>query len=182
MSVRSFSCQAIVIKRTSVGETDRIVTLLSQEMGKFAAVAKGVRKLSSSRGPTLEPGNYVKVHCVTTKSLPILTQTALLSDTWSVRDNLASMKQLHQLLEIYDRLFVESELETELFEHLLATRALVLSRKAPLKAVRDNLEELIIALGFQEPKTAGFDSLSDYIAALTDRKVHSFEYLTPKNS
>lgn len=161
MKTRSFTCQAMVLKRSSVGETDRILTLLSQEYGKISVVAKGVRKLSSSRSAMVEPGNIIKAYCINTKSLPLLTQTSLVSDTAGARESLIQMKQLHQLLEIVDRLFVEIELDLETYNLILDTRNLILQSNAPLRRVRENLEMLISSLGFQTSAEAGFDNLSD---------------------
>lgn len=180
MKIRSFTCQAIVLKRTSFGETDRILTLLSQEYGKLSVVAKGVRKLSSSRSAIIEPGNLIKAYCISTKSLPLLTQTSLISDTAGARESLIQMKQLHQLLEIVDRLFVEIELDLETFQLILQTRDLILENNAPLRRIRENLEILISSLGFQTSTEAGFENLSDYVSSLSDKKVHSYDFLTPK--
>lgn len=180
MTTRSFTCQAIVLKRNNFGETDRILTILSQEYGKLSVVAKGVRKLSSSRSAAIEPGNFIKAYCITTKTLPLLTQTTLISDTAQARESLAQLKQLHQLLEILDRLFVEIEIDRELFQLILDTRTLILSRKSTVVQIRENIEKLITALGYQTSAEAGYDSLSEYIAHLTDQKVQSYDFLTPK--
>lgn len=180
MKTRSFTCQAIVLKRSSVGETDRILTILSQEYGKLAVVAKGVRKLSSSRSAMVEPGNIIKAYCINTKSLPLLTQTSLIADTATARESLAQLKQLHQLLEILDRLFVEIELDIELFDLILRTREMIVSGRGSVTKIREQLEILITSLGFQTSAEAGFDNLSDYISSLSDKRVHSYEFLTPK--
>lgn len=181
MQERSFSCQAVVLKRVSVGETDRVVTLLSQEFGKFAAVAKGVRKLSSSKRAYLEPGNHITAYCINTKSMPLLTQANLLSDTAEVRTSLLKMRQLSQLLEIFDQLFVENELEDELFELILNTRENVLSPTMSVKRIRTQLEKLILTLGFQDPHDTKFANINEYISSLTDKKMNSFEFLTVKS-
>lgn len=180
MKTRSFTCQAIVLKRSNFGETDRILTILSQDFGKFSVVAKGVRKLSSSRSASIEPGNLISAYCIVTKTLPLLTQTKLLSDTSTARESLAQMKQLHQLLEILDQLFVEIELDPEIFALILNTRALILTRHAPVAQIRERLELLITSLGYQTSSEAGYESLSEYISTLTDRKVQSYDFLTPK--
>ena len=80
MSHHSSSTDAIVLKRTSVGESDRIVTLLTPEQGKLTCVAKGVRKLTSSQRAYLEPGNLVSIYLIETTGMPILTQTKLKND------------------------------------------------------------------------------------------------------
>lgn len=181
MKSRTFNCQAVVLKRSSVGETDRVVTLLSQEFGKFAVIAKGVRKLSSSKRAYLEPGNHINAYCVATSSMPLLTQASLISDTAEVRTSLSKMRHLHQLLEIFDQLFVENELEPELFSLILNTRESVLAANPVVSKIRSQLEQLILILGFQDPQDTKFLSISEYISSLTDRKMHSFEFLTVKS-
>lgn len=180
MKARSFSCQAVVLKRTSVGETDRVVTLLSQEFGKIAVVAKGVRKLTSSKRAFLEPGNHINAYCIVTNSMPLLTQATLISDTDEVRSSLLKMRQLNQLLEIFDQLFVENELEPELFDLILDTRGSVLQSIPVVAKIRTQLEQLIMLLGFQDPQDTQFLNINEYINSLTDRKMHSFEFLTVK--
>ena len=66
---KNFNVNGIILKRNKVGETDRVVTLLTQDYGKLVAVAKGVRKLTSSKRAALEPGNLVRAYFVKTKSL-----------------------------------------------------------------------------------------------------------------
>jgi DNA repair protein RecO (recombination protein O) len=52
--------RAIVISRKKIGEADRLVTFFTKEDGLIKAVAKGVRKIPSSRGGHLEP--FTSVH------------------------------------------------------------------------------------------------------------------------
>jgi DNA repair protein RecO len=58
--VKSFSTQGIVLKRSNTGEADKIITILSQDYGKIVCVVKGVRKITSSKKATFEPGNIIK--------------------------------------------------------------------------------------------------------------------------
>lgn len=180
MKHNSFSTTAIVLKRVNVGETDRIINLLTQEFGKITVVAKGVRKMKSSKRAYLEPGNIVNAFCIETKSLPILTQATLIHDCSSMKQNLASYRSLNQLLEIFEKLFVESELEPEVFSLVMLLRKKVVSGKAPAKFVREVLSNIIVQLGFQHPQESKYNNVSDYISALSDSKMKSFEYLQVK--
>src|SRR6185503_8761599 len=96
LSSKTFNALGIVLKRTNTGETDRVVSLLTQEHGKLVAIAKGVRKMSSSRRADLEPGNYIKAQFVVTKSMPILTQTKLIDDCSQIRQSLPEIRKLTQ--------------------------------------------------------------------------------------
>jgi len=70
----TFRDTAIVLRTHNLGEADRIVTLLSQNHGKFGAVAKGVRRTKSKYGSRLEPFMYIDVQCYIGKSLDTVTQ------------------------------------------------------------------------------------------------------------
>ncbi len=52
---------ALVLSRKNIGEADRLVTFFTKEQGLVRAIAKGVRKIPSSRGGHLEPFTKVSV-------------------------------------------------------------------------------------------------------------------------
>jgi recombinational DNA repair protein (RecF pathway) len=178
VAAKTFSTNGIVLKRTNVGETDRIVVLLTQDFGKLACVAKGVRKLSSSKRAFLEPGNYVRGFFVPTKSLPLLTQATLIEDCSSLERSLVRMRQITQVLEIFEKLFVEQELDEETFARALHLRARVVANQATGGFIRTQLRQIIMSLGYQDPEDSKYDSITDFISALSDRPMRSFEYLT----
>jgi DNA repair protein RecO (recombination protein O) len=180
MNDRTFSCQGIVLKRTNLGETDRIVSILTQQKGKITCVAKGVRKLKSSKRALLEPGNYVKGFFVATKNLPLLTQAVLLDNCQAMSQSLKKYRELSQFLEILEKLFVEEELDDPLFNQVIKIRSLVVNHHSQPQAIRDQLGDLIMALGFQHPKQSEFDNISQYVSELVERPVRSFEYLAVK--
>jgi recombinational DNA repair protein (RecF pathway) len=169
---------ALVIKRVSVGEADRIITLLTQESGKIAVVAKGVRKIKSSKRAFLEPGNLAKIFLIKTKGLPILTQARLVEDTSPIRDSLAKMRQLSQLLEIVDKLFVEEEVEDHVFELVMRVRKKILIGSGV--GLKKDLAQLIEWLGFPSLAESGHESILDYVSEITGQKMRSFEFLKVK--
>ena len=177
MPAKTFSASGIVLKRSNIGECDRIVHLLTQDFGKMTCVAKGVRKITSSKRAFLEPGNYVKGFFVSTKSLPLLTQATLLEDCSAMQITLPRIRQLSQLLEIFESLFVEQELEPQLFRKILTLRQRVICNKASAEYVRSTFGDIITELGFQHPDESRYATLSEYMQALSDRPVRSFEYL-----
>ncbi|MBP7740804.1 DNA repair protein RecO [Candidatus Woesebacteria bacterium] len=177
MRNKSFSIKGIVLKRVNVGETDRIVNLLTQEFGKMSCVAKGVRKIKSSKRAFLEPGNVINAFMIETKSLPIMIQATLIDDCSKMNQTLGSFRQLSQMLEIYEKLFVEQELEEEIFAKALNLRKKISSSMASSNFIKNTLTEIITDLGFQDPKESKYLSISDYISALSDKKMKSYDYL-----
>ena len=51
---RRYSTEAIVLKRSDLGEADRILTLFTPHKGKVHVIAKGVRRITSKRAGHLE--------------------------------------------------------------------------------------------------------------------------------
>jgi DNA repair protein RecO (recombination protein O) len=180
LNSRTFNAVGIVLKRSNTGETDRVVSLLTREFGKIVTVAKGVRKLSSSKRAFLEPGNYVKAHFIQTKSMPLLTQATLIDDCSNIRDSLADIRKLTQLLEVIEKLFVEEELEDELFNKVLSLRQKIILKQASNGHIKLAMGNLIESLGYQHPNLSDHNSILDYVSQLADKPMRSFEYLSVK--
>ena len=69
---------AVVLRWRMLGESDRIVTLLTRNNGAVRAVAKGVRKTTSRIGARLEPFMLVDVQWAEGKSLAIIQQVEII--------------------------------------------------------------------------------------------------------
>lgn len=175
---RTFTTLGVVLKRVNIGESDRIVTILTKDYGKYSAVAKGVRKLSSSRGAALEPGSYVKAFFVQTKSLPLLTQAVLIEGAAGMPHSLSGYRNLSQILEIFEKLFVEEALEESVFEQVLSLRKRVMHQHGGAGQIRRELGALIEALGFQHPDESDHETVSEYLESLLSQQLRSFEFLS----
>lgn len=102
--------EAIVLRTQKLGESDRIITLLTRRLGKVRAVGRGVRKTKSKFGARLEPAMVIDVQCYEGRSLDTVTQTESIDplgdrlargiETWTA----ASV-----MLETCDRLTEERE-------------------------------------------------------------------------
>ena len=73
----SYSAEALVLKKTKLGETDSIITLLSADGRQLRAVAKGARKPGSALGARLAPGYVVELLLHTGKNLDIIREARL---------------------------------------------------------------------------------------------------------
>ena len=177
---KSFSTTALILKRVNVGEADRIVTLFTQDYGKIVSVAKGVRKMKSSKRASLEPGNLVNAYFIKTKSLPLLTQAQLLTDHQGCKKSLIKLRQLSQALEIIDRLFVEEQPEEQLFAEIKTLLMTLSSDHSNGGIIRQQLTSIITQLGYQPPKDTRHLSINDYIAELTEKPMRSWQFLQVK--
>ncbi len=174
---KSFSTEAIVLKRSNVGESDRVVTLLTKDRGKVACIAKGVRKMTSSKRAFLEPGNHVKCLMISTSSMPLLTQATLIDDCSSIHSTMPKLRQLSQLLEIIDALFVEDQTDEYLFNDILEIRSEIVQEAPTSGRIKQLFETLIENLGYQNPSETKYHTLLEYVSAIADKPMNSWEYL-----
>jgi len=173
----SFSTQAIVLKRSNFGETDRLVTLLSQDRGKVVCIAKGVRKLKSSNRANLEPGNCVRAFLIESKGLPLLTQTRLLQNADQFRLSLTHITQLSQILEIFDRLFVEDFIDEEASQLAFSIHEQLLSADKNNLHIKQLLNQLVQTLGYQDIDDTIHQHIMDYVEEISEKKMKSVEFL-----
>lgn len=177
---KTFVTEGIVLKRSNVGETDRVITFLTRDFGKLVGIAKGVRSLTSSRRAHLEPGNRVTLFAVATKSMPLITQTKLLETAAGSKTvTLSDMRQLAQILEVFDRLFVEGDIDQSAYAQAITLRQTFL-KHAPRRVIQEQLGTLLEHLGYQDYRETAHDSVLDYVAEITEKRMKSFEYLRVK--
>jgi DNA repair protein RecO (recombination protein O) len=106
--------QGIVLRTYKLGETDRIVHVLSQGRGKIRAVAKGVRRPGSRFGGRLEPFGHVDLQLYEGRNLDVVNQVELITSFAEVRDDYARSACGSAMVEGVDRVAQESERNTRL--------------------------------------------------------------------
>jgi DNA repair protein RecO (recombination protein O) len=111
--------QGIVLRTYKLGETDRIVHLLTQGRGKVRAVAKGVRRPGSRIGGRLEPFSHVDLQLYEGRNLDVVSQVELITPFDAVRADFALSACGSTMVEGADRVAQEDERSTRLFLLLL---------------------------------------------------------------
>lgn len=71
--------EGVVLRTSSLGEADRIVTVLTRRHGRVRAVAKGVRRTRSRFGARLEPATHIDVQLYEGRSLDTVTQADIIT-------------------------------------------------------------------------------------------------------
>lgn len=116
--MQSYKAHAIILKRTNLGEADRIITAFSQEFGKIKFVAKGVRKLKSKIAGSVEPFYFSDLIIVPGKSLDILTSANITKTPIEDPPNLATIKLASYFAEFIDKTIPEYGPNSELYNLL----------------------------------------------------------------
>ncbi|MCX6023124.1 MAG: DNA repair protein RecO, partial [Chloroflexi bacterium] len=117
---RAYRADAVVLKHLRIGETDRILTLLSPDLGKFRAVAKGVSKPGSRMAGHLEPLTHSALLVARGRNLDIVTQAQTVEGFRTVREDLPLASAAIYAAELAERFTEEQSGSPEVF-HLLLT-------------------------------------------------------------
>lgn len=121
----SVSLHAIVLRRRDLGETDRIVTLLSQESGKLDAVAKGARKPGSKSSGASELFTLSHIQLAEGRRLGIVTQWLVLDAFTRIRAELGLLARASYLCELTDKLVDDGEPCGEVYDLLRGALSLL---------------------------------------------------------
>jgi DNA repair protein RecO (recombination protein O) len=66
--------EAVVLRTHKLGESDRIITVLTRHHGRVRAVARGIRRTSSRWGARLEPFTHVDLMIAEGRTLDVIAQ------------------------------------------------------------------------------------------------------------
>jgi DNA repair protein RecO (recombination protein O) len=125
----SYSTRAIVLKRTSLGEADRILTLLTPARGKIQAVAKGIRRPISKLAGHLELLCHSQLQMALGRDLDIVTQAEGRDSFLNLRASQWHMTCGFYLAELVDR-FLENQTRHPAVYYLLLEMLQALDRDA----------------------------------------------------
>src|SRR5512136_1403131 len=116
---RLYRTEAIVLRRTDLGEADRLLTIFTPGRGKLKVVAKGARKVGSRKGGHVELFTRSNLLIATARELDIVSQAETVEAYRPLREDLLRSTYAHYLAELLDRFTREGEESGELY-HLLA--------------------------------------------------------------
>ncbi len=116
--MRGAACrdEGVILRTLKLGETSRIVSVLSHEHGKVKLVAKGVRRPNSPLAGILEPGNEVELLFYPRKDRELWTmsEASLLRASLTGESSLDKLSYLLAALELADRLLPEREPDAQI--------------------------------------------------------------------
>ncbi|CAN5122668.1 DNA repair protein RecO [soil metagenome] len=124
--------EAIVLRTWKLGESDRIVNLVTRGHGKVRAVAKGVRKTKSHFGARLEPTTHVALLLYEGRDLDIISQAEAIDHFRTIRDDLDRIARASAMLEAVDHLAQEGQVNPRLHDMLLGALRALAAGDAPL--------------------------------------------------
>ena len=159
--------QGIVLRTYKLGETDRILNLLTVGRGKVRAVAKGVRRPGSRFGGRLEPYGLVELQLYEGRNLDIVTQAELIESNAAVREDFALSACAATMAEVTDVVAQEGERDNRLFL-LLRSGLQALAAQPPTPSI------FVDAFLLRLASAVGFHVFTDACAACRSPGPHAF--------
>ena len=129
----SYPARALVLRKTKLGETDTILTLLAADGRQVRAVAKGLRKPGGRFGARLEPFAVVDLLLHTGRSLDVITEAQTVATHAALREDFDRSAAATVVADLLDKISVEGQAEPQLFA--LATTTLDVMEQAPVEAL-----------------------------------------------
>ena len=119
--MRSYKTEAIILKKRNFAEADRILTCFTKKLGKVNLLAKGARRLTSRKGGSLELLNWCQLSVATGQSLDLILESEVRRSFLPVKSNLFKTSLAYQLIEVADKLTIEHQPSSKLFDLLIST-------------------------------------------------------------
>ncbi len=115
---RTYQTEAIVIKKTKLGEADRILTLYTPDLGKIQAVAKGVRRPRSKLAGHLELLTHSLVSLARGRNLDTITGSQTINSFLPLKSDLQLASYALYAIELINQ-FTADHIENHLLFQLL---------------------------------------------------------------
>ena len=118
---RNYQTEAIIIKKTKLGEADRILTLYTPHLGKIQAVAKGVRRPRSKMAGHLELLTHSMVSLARGRNLDTVTGSQTIDSFLPLKSDLALTSYALYTVELVEQFTADHDENHPLFGLLLKT-------------------------------------------------------------
>jgi DNA repair protein RecO (recombination protein O) len=132
--------RAFLLRTVDYGESDRVLTLLSEDRGKIAAIARGARSSRKRFGGALEPFALLEVSLTRGRgSLPLLAEASLLRAHSGLSRSLGRFGAAGFVLELAREILPEHQPEPAIFN--------LVDELLPLLAEAEDHDAVVLALG-----------------------------------
>ncbi|UCG83372.1 MAG: DNA repair protein RecO [Dehalococcoidia bacterium] len=146
---RVYKTEAVVLKRTNLGEADSIITLYTANLGKIRAVAKGVRRPKSKLGGHLDLITRSALLLAQGQNLDIITQSQSIESFLPLKSDLVRIGCAMYIAELLDQ-FTAEHVENYPVYRLLSDDLLWLCEARDPDLVLRHFEiQLLSHLGYQ---------------------------------
>ena len=146
---RTYQTEAIVIKKTKLGEAARILTLYTPHLGKIQAVAKGVRRPRSKMAGHLELLTHSQISLVRGRNIDTITGTQTIDSFLPIKSDLELASCALYATELVNQFAADDVEDYPIFQLLLATMQRLCEKSNNEIVLRYFELQLLNAVGFR---------------------------------
>ncbi len=163
---------AFILRRINFGDSDRYITLFTKNHGKIEVVAKGVRKITSRRAPSIELFNMVEFQAIKTQKNYILTEVKLVSSFEHLKKELKHIEKVFLMCELIDAVMADGVRHVDVFDLLERAGEKISDNEKNMAYFQAKLLSL---LGFWDGKAAfkNDDHVRQVVEQVIERKLKS---------
>ncbi|MCD8200094.1 MAG: DNA repair protein RecO, partial [Coriobacteriaceae bacterium] len=143
---KAYKTSAVVLKKTKLGETDLILTMLSKDGRQIRAVAKGARRPGSKFGARLEPFSVVDLVLYPGKSLDTISDVRCVQTNEACREDLEHSSAASVVAEFLEKTTRDAQAEGRIYDLTLAAFTAI--------GEADGEDAYVLALAFLVKATA----------------------------
>lgn len=151
----------IVIREKATGESDKLLTVLTQN-GKIHMIAKGVRKLSSRNMVPSRLFSYAEFTAYEKNNFYWLKEADQYENFFDLNKNIESLSAAQYFLEIADTVALNDSDESSLLKNLLNSLYALASQIKPVKFVKAVYELRVLAIAGFMPVLGECSSCGKY--------------------
>lgn len=154
----------VIINRRALKDSDRFLTIYTEEEGKISVYARGIRSIKSKRGSQLDLFSQIKFEVIEQQGRMTLTSVELIDGHHLSKTKLSNISRLFQIGELVDALTAEHDPHQEVYE-LLLTALSHLSRFDTPEYLYRFKKKLLDLLGYGD-RPLSPDKIDEYISSL----------------
>lgn len=106
----------LVIKKQNYGETDRIITIFSPDLGKKRVIAKAIRRPTSKLAGHLDTLMLSQLMLTDSEELPRITSAVLAEPFEDIRSNLLNTQRAFAITKVIERVILEDVSQRAIFQ------------------------------------------------------------------
>lgn len=145
----TYRARCLVLKKTKLGETDTILTMLASDGRQVRAVAKGLRKPGNRIGARLEPFSVADVLFHRGRSLDIVGEARSVQTNAEIREDLLKTAAADVMAELLEKITRDGALVGDRVFPLTTTALLAIAAGSPEQAGLFCATWLFKAMGMQ---------------------------------
>lgn len=182
METPVYKTEGIILKKTDLNDTDRLLTVYTEKFGKILVRARGVGKRESKLKSLIEPFNVYELMLARSKNIDVLANSYAIKEFLYLRNNLPALALAFYFSELMDKLVVAPEQDENLWALLTHAMRALDQKRDDLPKIKTAFEQKLLEfLGHPNFSVRNKVSLREklhYLQSLAGDQIRSVSFLT----